>query len=118
MTAVEMAHHFRIHMEGSLPAQKNTEAPAAAKEAVEDMSSEINPKARLMTERALSPQTCAMDAPQCTVASGSCCYIDLRRSRSLERFAEDRMETLVALAHSMDDRHESGFEASVPERES
>ena len=110
--------HFRSHRADSHLAQKDTEVLVVIMVAAAGMSSGTTLMAHLLTVRGLLRQSYEMDAPQHKAASGSCCCIVPRRSRSLERFAEDRMETLVGIEHSMRGLHELKIVASVPEKAS
>lgn len=110
--------HFRSHRADSHLAQKDTEVLVVIMVAAAGMSSGTTLMARLLTVRGLLRQSYEMDAPQHKAASGSCCCIVPRRSRSLERFAEDRMETLVGIEHSMRGLHELKIAVSVPEKAS
>ena len=108
--------HFHSHRVDSHLAQKDTGVLVVIMvAAAAGMSSGTTLMAHLLTVRGLLRQSYEMDAPQHKVASGSCCCIVPRRSRSLERFAEDRMETLVGIEHSMRGLHELKIVASVPE---
>ena len=109
--------HFHSHRADSHLAQKDTEVLVVIMVAA-GMSSGTTLMAHLLTVRGLLRRSYEMDAPQHKVASGSCCCIVPRRSRSLERFAEDRMETLVGIEHSMRGLHELKIVASVPEKAS
>lgn len=110
--------HFRSHRADIHLAQKDTEVLVVIMVAAAGMSSGTTLMAHLLTVRGLLRQSYEMDAPQHKVASGSCCCSVPRRSRSLERFAEDRMETLVGIEHSMRGFHELKIVVSVPEKAS
>lgn len=108
--------HFRSHRADNHLAQKGTEVLVVIMVAAAGMSSGTTLMAHLLTVRGLLRQSYEMDAPQHKAASGSCCCIVPRRSRSLERFAEDRMETLVGIEHSMRGLHELKIVVSVLEK--
>jgi hypothetical protein len=96
-------HHSDTRKEDTLSAVSYTEALAGGCSAVADKPNNArDSKAPPMQAHEQLQQTCVKGELQYTTASGSCCYIPRKCSRSL---AECRMRNpAAATAHSMADR--------------